>query len=242
MREPRVASRAMRRLLRHRPSPAMVVACTALAVALGGTGYAAIKLPRNSVGVTQLRANSVTSGKVRNGSLTARDFRKSSLPRGPRGPEGPQGASAPGAIPRVAYASRDPFPAGPPVDVGATNVDLVALTVPAGTGGYQSSSGPIVASGPSRLIANGQAVILNSAAAAGSANVGCRLVLATADARVIGDPLNANIPSPNGYVPVAVSGGTDVDAGTYDVHLQCQSDAPGMQFHRGNLTVAIAPR
>lgn len=45
----------MRRLVtRYLPSPAMVVACTALAVALGGTGYAALTLPRNSVGTKQL--------------------------------------------------------------------------------------------------------------------------------------------------------------------------------------------
>ncbi len=40
----------MKKILRRLPSPAMVVACVALTVALGGTGYAAIKLPRNSVG------------------------------------------------------------------------------------------------------------------------------------------------------------------------------------------------
>ena len=40
----------MKKILRRLPSPAMVVACAALTVALGGTGYAAIKLPRNSVG------------------------------------------------------------------------------------------------------------------------------------------------------------------------------------------------
>jgi hypothetical protein len=35
----------MNRLLRLRPSPAMVVACAALFVSLGGVGYAAIVLP-----------------------------------------------------------------------------------------------------------------------------------------------------------------------------------------------------
>ena len=33
---------------RLRPTPALVVACVALLVALAGTGYAALKLPRNS--------------------------------------------------------------------------------------------------------------------------------------------------------------------------------------------------
>src|SRR4051794_30824494 len=42
------------------PSPAMSVALLALFVAMGGAGYAALKLPRNSVGTAQLKANAVT--------------------------------------------------------------------------------------------------------------------------------------------------------------------------------------
>src|SRR6478736_2211562 len=38
------------------PSPSMVVALIALVLALGGTGYAAIKLPANSIGSGQLPA------------------------------------------------------------------------------------------------------------------------------------------------------------------------------------------
>ena len=38
-----------------RPSAAMVVATLALIVAMGGTGYAAFTLPKNSVGTSQLR-------------------------------------------------------------------------------------------------------------------------------------------------------------------------------------------
>ena len=42
----------------------MVVACIALAVVLGGTSYAAIKLPRNSVGTTQLQKNPVVATRL----------------------------------------------------------------------------------------------------------------------------------------------------------------------------------
>jgi hypothetical protein len=68
-----------------------VVAYLALFIALGGTSYAAIKLPRNSVGSKQLRANAVTSGKVKNGTLRTNDFSASALRRGTRGPTGPPG-------------------------------------------------------------------------------------------------------------------------------------------------------
>jgi hypothetical protein len=78
----------------RRPSPALVVACVALLVALGGTGYAAVALPRNSVGTPQLKDGAVTSLKVRNGSLVLADVaagERAKL-RGPAGAPGPAGA------------------------------------------------------------------------------------------------------------------------------------------------------
>jgi hypothetical protein len=64
---------------RRRPSPAMVVACLALAVALGGTSYAAVRLPANSVGTKQLKKNAVTSAKVKNDTLTGADVNEARL-------------------------------------------------------------------------------------------------------------------------------------------------------------------
>jgi len=61
----------MRRL--HRPSPALVVACIALIVALSGTSYAAVVLPRGSVGTIQLKNGAVTSLKVKDGTMTLID-------------------------------------------------------------------------------------------------------------------------------------------------------------------------
>ena len=63
----------------------------ALFIALGGTSYAAVKLPRNSVGASQIKRNGVGTSEVRNGSLRAADFRSSDLPQGPRGVPGSQG-------------------------------------------------------------------------------------------------------------------------------------------------------
>ena len=69
----------MRKFLPGRPSPALVVAFVALLIALGGTGYAAFRLPRNSVGTTQLKHNSVTASKIRNGAVTASKINTSGL-------------------------------------------------------------------------------------------------------------------------------------------------------------------
>ena len=81
-----------------------VVAYLALFVALGGTSYAAIQLPANSVGAKQIkknavrsseiRKNAVGSSEVRNSSLLAVDFRAGQLPRGPRGAPGAPGVEA----------------------------------------------------------------------------------------------------------------------------------------------------
>ena len=90
----------------RRPSHGTVAAYVALFVALGGTSYAAITLPKNSVGSSQLRnhsvkgvdlgSNSVTASQVKNGSLSAADFRSGSLPAGPAGATGPAGP--PGSV------------------------------------------------------------------------------------------------------------------------------------------------
>lgn len=55
----------------RRPSPALIVACIALFVALGGTSYAVTALPRDSVGTVQLKDGAVSVGKLQNGSVSA---------------------------------------------------------------------------------------------------------------------------------------------------------------------------
>jgi hypothetical protein len=74
-----------------RMTPSMVVSCIALLVSLGGLGIAATRLPANSVGTKQLAPNSVTSPKVKNGSLRSSDFATGQLPAGPAGPKGDKG-------------------------------------------------------------------------------------------------------------------------------------------------------
>jgi hypothetical protein len=79
----------MSRFAPRRPSPALVISLIALFVALGGTGYAALSLPKNSVGTKQLKKNavigskikknSVTGSKVKDGSLTGADVKDGSL-------------------------------------------------------------------------------------------------------------------------------------------------------------------
>jgi hypothetical protein len=67
----------------------------ALFVALGGTGYAATQLAKNSVGAKQIRKdavkaaeikrNAARSSDVKDGALLASDFASGQLPTGPQG-------------------------------------------------------------------------------------------------------------------------------------------------------------
>ena len=110
-----------------RPSPALVIACAALTVALGGVGYAATVIPRNSVGPLQLKANSVNSSKVLNGSLIRADFRAGSIPRGPKGAAGPAGPINTGvslAVKNVSDTGDKTTSSTSYEDVGSTTIDI----------------------------------------------------------------------------------------------------------------------
>ena len=58
-----------------RISPSLVISVIALFVALGGASYAAIKIPKNSVGTNQLKNRAVNSNKVKDGSLLLKDLK-----------------------------------------------------------------------------------------------------------------------------------------------------------------------
>jgi hypothetical protein len=154
----------MNMIRKRLPSPAMLVACIALVVALGGVSYAAGVLPNNSVGTAQLqkkavtasklRSNAVTGAKVKDRTLTAADFNAGQLPAGPQGPQGPKGdkgdkgdSGAPGVTGyEVVF--------GPPNTLGAGTYGTAQASCPAGKkvmgggGGSESAAAPITVSGP----------------------------------------------------------------------------------------------
>ena len=67
------------RHLRGRLTYANVMATIAVFIALGGAAYAAVKLPKNSVGTKQLKNGAVTAEKVQSGSLTGTQINASTL-------------------------------------------------------------------------------------------------------------------------------------------------------------------
>ena len=123
----------MRSLVRQRPSPAMVVALIALFVALGGASYAAVTLPRNSVGAAQLKKGAVTPPKVAKKTIALfrgqRGLRGLAGARGPQGAQGPTGAQGPAgaAGPQGAQGLVGPTgPTGPTGPAGAPATTLFA--------------------------------------------------------------------------------------------------------------------
>ncbi|HTU88216.1 MAG TPA: hypothetical protein VMF57_21730 [Solirubrobacteraceae bacterium] len=53
----------------RRPSAPLIISVVALFFALGGVGYAAVALPKNSVGTKQIRNNAVTYQKIAPGTV-----------------------------------------------------------------------------------------------------------------------------------------------------------------------------
>lgn len=122
---------------------ANVVGTLALFIALGGVSYAAVKLPAKSVGTKQLKTGAVTSAKVRDGSLLAKDFGKDELPRGDAGEPGDAGR--PGA-PGPTGPKGDPGTAGATGPAGATGSN--GAPGPAGPAGAAGDTGPRGPTGP----------------------------------------------------------------------------------------------
>lgn len=133
----------------------------ALFVALGGTSYAAVKLPKDSVTAVQIKTgavasseiknNSVASIDIKNGSLTAADF-AGGLPRGATGAtgdtgaQGPQGApgtpgangsnGAPGTARAYALINPDNCGGGSPTNCTATYAKGITTVARTSTGLY----------------------------------------------------------------------------------------------------------
>lgn len=87
----------------QRPSPALVLSLVALFVALGGTGYAAVKvngknIKKGTVTAKQLKNKTITGGKVKNNALTGAQINESKLGTVPSATKADSATSATNAV------------------------------------------------------------------------------------------------------------------------------------------------
>lgn len=120
----------------------------ALFIALGGTSYAATKLPKNSVGSTQIRSGAVSEAKLAKavksklGKTGPKGATGASGPAGPAGPPGPAGAAgATGATgPRGPQGEQGPIgPEGPQGPAGPTSAGVGGVNGSVNVGAFTST-------------------------------------------------------------------------------------------------------
>lgn len=104
--------------LRRRITYANVMSTVAVFIALGGTSYAVARLPKDSVGTRQLRAQAVTTKAIASGAVTLDKLAADARIAGPRGPRGAQGPTGPTG-PSDAWSA------------GTSSVELVRANAPA---------------------------------------------------------------------------------------------------------------
>lgn len=120
-----------------------VVAYLALFVALGGTSYAAIKLPANSVGTKQIQKRAVTPAKLAQSTIARFKGQKGDV-----GAQGIQGLQGPQGLPGLPGAKGDAGPQGPTGARGPTGTQgPTGARGPTGPEGQTGLQGPTGAQG-----------------------------------------------------------------------------------------------
>lgn len=139
------------RITSRRPSPALVISCIALFVALSGVAYAAA-LPKNSVGTRQIKTNGVSSSEIKAKAVSTSEIKDASIQpsdlsaaakvSGPTGPAGPAGTAR-------AYAQVD---SGANAFVAARTKGFTAYSRPS-TGTYCLTLDPALGINPLEVAA-----------------------------------------------------------------------------------------
>ena len=199
----------------RRPSPALVISIIALVFAMGGTGWAVTQLPKNSVGTPQLKKSAVTSPKIKDGSIATADLSTAARAalKGEKGDTGPAG-------PKGAGGSASAYAAGRNL-IGITEAGVTVASLGQGTG----ASGPVTVTERSRLAIT--ATVSLGFASGSNAVATCRpQVRRGAESIALDAPLIVSwqvmdFPGLLAIYTVPVVNSATVEAGTYDVAIEC---------------------
>lgn len=192
----------------RRPSTATVIAVLALVVAVSAPAWAGPV--KNLITSKQIAKNAITSPKVKDRSLLAKDFKKGQLPQGATGPAGPQGPAGPA----LTGGAQDPSGTIGPIAGSMTDLFEAAET-----------TGQLVLPWKGRVTVNGFADVTNTAAAISRTR--CNLFISDGTG-----PNNGLAPfSPNAFgdtpatdnyhVTIPLTGFVVKPAGAYNIAVRC---------------------
>ena len=217
----------------RRPSPALIVACIALFVALGGTSYAVTQLPKNSVGTTQLKKNAVTSQKIKDGAISSQKIKDGAID---------QADLAPGVTTSLKGAATSAY-------LYLPDANFTAETHPALDDGFIIASVDIATAVPSRLTVTATVNAVANLIDASDLvryHISCEVLIGGTKA---GPPGLGTIylvnPLDMDSTTITTTGGADVGAGTHTVALRCTTvrpDAGTPRLTRPSIAVVATPR
>lgn len=209
------------------------LALLALFIALGGTSYAAIKLPANSVGSSQIKNKAVTPKKVSPAAVKLFRGKKGAKgATGATGPTGPTGLRGPAGGTAWAFAASNR--AGAETPIGGSDTTVLSLVADGGAG--------ITTSFASGLIATATITIRETTAGTvAPPTATCHLEFQGTPAT---SSVNQKVTFPNSlddFKQVTLTGLAARPAGTYDVLVKCSGAGTGaLGYSTGSLTVHAA--
>jgi hypothetical protein len=184
------------------PSPAFVIACVALFVAMGGTGYAATQLATGQEGATA--------------SKKAKGKRGPAGPQGPRGEQGPKGDQGPRGEqgPKGAAGTNG-------ANTSSASAQNAAVISSLGTGFTPVVSTTITTHSTGNILASGSAELVG----ANAEEVGQCIIKINTSTSLFYEDEPDDLGTDNQFVIAVNFGVTEVPAGTYTVALECRASS-----------------
>lgn len=181
----------------------------------GGAAYAAIHLPKNSVGPAQIKKGAVTAAKLSAGARAALTG-----PQGPVGPQGPKG---------------DPGERGEKGDQGARGPSDAITKFAQGVFAWSTTLTPIetlnLDAGSWAVTATGTAV--NFEPSAQGAN--CRVLVGGTTVAASGELFLAAFPQPGAKQALSLTGAATVSAGA-SAEFQCEGSSANGHVENPDMT------
>ena len=210
----------------------------ALFVALSGTSYAAVQLPKNSVTSKQIKPGAVTQKKLSK-PLRAQILapgpagtQGKSGPAGEKGATGEKGQTGDDGVLTSSFGTRN---IASPVSLTTSRDSVLALSTPNSNG--LTTGGPVVTTVPTRLIATAAVELFISSSVSALGRAACQLKLSTdgGTPAAIGNQREVTFesisPLSARFRTLSFVATVDVPAGSHDVSLNCS------RFDRSDIEV-----